>query len=52
MYTINKEKINSIGGFIHIPPFPEMVVDKNMASMSKELSIKAIYIIIETAIER
>jgi len=51
MHTINKEKINSIGGFIHIPPFPEMVVDKNIASMSKELSRKAIHIIIETAIK-
>lgn len=44
MYFLNQFKINSMCGFIHLPPLPEQVIEKSQksASMSLDLSMSAV----------
>lgn len=52
LYFIDQFRMSTICGFIHLPSLPEQVVEKNniSPSMSKELSLKAIQIAIDTCL--
>ncbi len=51
LYYINKNKLSSKGGFIHVPYIPEQVINKKgQPYMSKELITKGLEIAIKTAI--
>ncbi len=47
---IEKNELDMISGFIHVPYIPEQVIDKNKPSMSMDMIIKAIKIAVETTI--
>lgn len=50
--TIDKQKLNTIGGFIHVPYIPQQTLEKiNTPSMSLEDITRAIRCAIEVAIE-
>ncbi len=50
MYLIDKKKLNTIGGFVHVPYIPEQVVSKpsGTPSMSRGIIIEALQLIIKT----
>lgn len=51
MYLIHKKNLKIKGGFIHIPYLPSQVLDKNMPSMSLDLSVKGLEIAIKTSLK-
>lgn len=53
MYYLNHFQINAICGFIHLPSLPAQVVEKNrnFPSMSKDISLKAIVIALQTCLD-
>ena len=50
LYLIDKKKLNTIGGFVHVPYIPEQVVSKpsGTPSMSRGIIIEALQLIIKT----
>ena len=52
MHYLKKMNSSAICGFIHVPPLPEQVVEKNLTSpsMSLELSLEAIVIALKSCI--
>ena len=50
MYLLNLKNYKIPAGFVHVPSLPEQVVGKRIPSMSLELVVKALKIIIETTI--
>jgi len=52
LHYLKKKNSSTICGFIHVPPLPEQVVEKNITSpsMSLELSLEAIVIALRTCI--
>ena len=51
MQFINNNEINIPAGFIHVPSLPEQVIGKNSPSMTLELIIHALEIVITTTIK-
>ena len=52
LHAIDKQKLNTIGGFIHVPYIPEQTLEKmNTPSMSLEDIVRAIKYTIEATIE-
>lgn len=53
MYYLNYYQINAICGFIHLPSLPVQVVEKNrnFPSMSKEVSLEAVRIALQTSLD-
>lgn len=47
LYTISKHGLSTLAGFIHLPFLPEQVLDKQQPSMSLDMMIKAIRLVIE-----
>jgi len=50
MYILNLKGYKIPAGFVHVPSLPEQAVGKNIPSMSLELIVKALKIIIEVTI--
>lgn len=51
MYFIDKYDLDTKAGFVHLPLIPEEVLDNNYASMSLDLLIKAVNLIIFKCLE-
>ena len=53
MYYLNHFQINAICGFIHLPSLPAQVVEKNrnFPSMSKDISLEAVMIALQTSLD-
>ncbi|MBY9001129.1 MAG: pyroglutamyl-peptidase I [Candidatus Heimdallarchaeota archaeon] len=51
MHFINEKQIDILAGFIHVPSLPEQVIGKNMPSMSFEMIVQALEVIIKTTID-
>ncbi len=51
MYLINLKNYKRLAGFVHIPSLPEQVIGKKTPSMSLDLIVKALEIIIRTTLD-
>jgi len=47
MHYLSENKLYTPGGFIHVPSLPEQVMEKKTASMSLELIIEALGVVLE-----
>jgi len=50
LYTIAKNKLETLAGFMHLPYLPEQVLDKSQPSMSLDIMLKAVKIAFEVAL--
>jgi len=51
LYTIDKLGLDAKGGFIHVPPFPDMALNEDIPSMSKELIVESLRTAIEISLK-
>lgn len=51
MHYIKLKKYKTLAGFVHVPSLPEQVIGKNIPSMSLELIIKAIDVVVKTTLK-
>ncbi len=47
LHTIASNNLPTLGGFIHLPFLPEQVLDKQQPSMSLDLMLRAVNLVIE-----
>ncbi|MFP3951436.1 MAG: pyroglutamyl-peptidase I [Candidatus Bathyarchaeia archaeon] len=48
MDYIDREKLSTPAGFIHVPPLPEQVIEKNKPSMSLDTIARALRVVTDT----
>lgn len=52
MRTLEHERPGAIGGFVHVPPLPEQVLEKPAPSMPLDVLVHAARVIVATCVQR